>query len=76
MDAGLPLASAVGAYTGFRRTIDETTRQAAVRESLPLDEALAAIGQVHALGDQVLLGLAATYETTAPEALLKVEARG
>jgi excisionase family DNA binding protein len=76
MEAGLPLASAVGAYTGFRRTIDETTRQTAVRESLPLDEALAAIGQVHALGDQVLLGLAAAYETTAPEALLKVEARG
>jgi excisionase family DNA binding protein len=76
-EAGLPLASAVGAYTGFRRTIDETTRQSAVRESMPLDEALAAIGQVHALGDQVLLGLAAAYEaTTAPEALLQVEARG
>jgi len=76
-EAGLPLASAVGAYTGFRRTIDETTRQSAVRESLPLDEALAAIGQVHALGDQVLLGLAAAYEAVAPqEALLKVEARG
>jgi len=76
-EAGLPLASAVGAYTGFRRTIDETTRQSAVRESLPLDEALAAIGQVHALGDQVLLGLAAAYEAAAePEALLKVEARG
>jgi excisionase family DNA binding protein len=76
-EAGLPLASAVGAYTGFRRTIDETTRQSAVRESLPLDEALAAIGQVHALGDQVLLGLAAAYEAAAPqETLLKVEARG
>lgn len=76
MEAGLPLASAVGAYTGFRRTIDETTRQSAVRESLPLDEALAAIGQVHTLGDQVLLGLAAAYEATAPDALLNVEARG
>jgi excisionase family DNA binding protein len=76
-EAGLPLASAVGAYTGFRRTIDETTRQSAVRESLPLDEALAAIGQVHALGDQVLLGLAAAYEAALPqEGLLKVEARG
>jgi len=76
-EAGLPLASAVGAYTGFRRTIDETTRQSAVRESLPLDEALAAIGQVHALGDQVLLGLAAAYEAALPqETLLKVEARG
>ena len=44
---------------------------------MPLDEALAAIGQVHALGDQVLLGLAAAYEAAAEqEALLKVEARG
>jgi len=69
-EAGLPLASAVGAYTGFRRTIDETTRQSAVRESLPLDEALAAIGQVHALGDQVLLGLAAAYEAALPQETL------
>ena len=35
-------ASAVGAYIGFRRTIDETTRQTAVRESMPMEEALAA----------------------------------
>ena len=63
IDAGLPLPSAVGAYIGFRKTMDETTRQAAMRESLPLDEALAASGQVHALGDQVLLGMAAVYES-------------
>jgi excisionase family DNA binding protein len=63
LDAGLPLPSAVGAYIGFRRTMDETTRQAAVRESLPMEEALEACGQVHALGDQVLRGLVAAYET-------------
>lgn len=62
IDAGLPLPSAVNAYIGFRKTMDETTRQTAVRESLPLDEALAAYGQVHALGDQVLLGMTAAYE--------------
>jgi excisionase family DNA binding protein len=62
IDAGLPLPSAVGAYIGFRKTIDETTSQAALRESMPLDEALAASGQVHALGDQVLLGMTAAYE--------------
>jgi excisionase family DNA binding protein len=62
LDAGLPLPSAVGAYIGFRKTMDETTRQAAVRESLPMEEALEACGQVHALGDQVLRGLAAAYE--------------
>jgi hypothetical protein len=42
--------------------MDETTRQTAIRESLPLDEALATYGQVHALGDQVLLGMTAAYE--------------
>lgn len=65
--AGLPLASAVGAYIGFRKTIDETARQAAVHESLPAAEALEACGQVHALGDQVLLGMAAAYEAAGPE---------
>jgi hypothetical protein len=63
IDAGLPLPSAVGAYIGFRKTIDETTNQTALRESMPLDEALAASGQVHALGDQVLLGMTAAYES-------------
>jgi excisionase family DNA binding protein len=63
IDAGLPLPSAVGAYIGFRKTIDETTNQAALRESMPLNEALAASGQVHALGDQVLLGMTAAYES-------------
>lgn len=62
IDAGLPLPSAVNAYIGFRKTMDETTRQTAIREGMPLDEALAAYGQVHALGDQVLLGLASAYE--------------
>jgi excisionase family DNA binding protein len=63
IDAGLPLPSAVGAYIGFRKTIDETTNQAALREAMPVDEALAASGQVHALGDQVLLGMTAAYES-------------
>jgi hypothetical protein len=52
IDARLPLPSAIGAYTGFRKTMDDTTRLAAVRESLPLEEALEACGQVHALGDR------------------------
>jgi excisionase family DNA binding protein len=65
IEAGLPLASAVGAYVGFRKTIDETTRQATLRESLPIEQALEACGQVQVLGDQVLLGIAAAYEATA-----------
>jgi excisionase family DNA binding protein len=66
--AGLPLPSAVEAYIGFRKTMDETTRQASTREALPTEEALDACGQVHALGDQVLLGIASAYEAIAEEA--------
>ncbi len=63
-EEGLPLPSAIGAYIGFRKTIDETTNQTALRESLPVEEALSTSGQVHALGDQVLLGMTAEYETS------------
>ena len=62
IEAGLPLPSAVGAYIGFRKTVDETARQTALSESLPIEEALSASGQVHTLGDQVLLGMTAAYE--------------
>jgi excisionase family DNA binding protein len=67
IDAGLPLPSAIGAYIGFRKTMDETTRLAAKRESLPTEEALEACGQVHVLGDEVLLGIAAAYEAVSLE---------
>lgn len=45
IEAGLPLPSAIGAYIGFRKTLDETTRQAALKEALPVEEALAACAQ-------------------------------
>jgi excisionase family DNA binding protein len=69
IEAELPLPNAVEAYIGFRKTMDETTRQASARESLPMEQALDACRQVHALGDQVLLGIAAAYEaaTLTPE---------
>jgi excisionase family DNA binding protein len=64
--SGMPLASAVEAYIGFRKQMDETTRRA----SLPAEEALDAYGQVHALGDQVLLGIAAIYEDVTADPLV------
>jgi excisionase family DNA binding protein len=67
IEAGLPLPSAIGAYIVFRKTIDDTTRQTAIRESLPMEEALEAYANVHALGDQVLIGLAAAYQAPVPE---------
>ena len=63
--SGMPLPHAVEAYLGFRKQMDETTRQAASRDSLPTEEALDACSHVHALGDQVLLGIAAAYENVA-----------
>ena len=66
--SGLPLPSAIGAYTVFRKAMDDTTSQAALREALPAAAALAACAQVHALGDQVLLGIAAAYEAALPDA--------
>jgi excisionase family DNA binding protein len=66
-EAGLPLPSAINAYIGFRKTLDDTTRQMAHRESLPLEDALAAYGNVHTLGDQVLLGMASAYEAALSE---------
>src|SRR3972149_1130615 len=47
IEADLPLAGAIGAYIGFRKTVDETTREAALRESLPMEGALDARGHVH-----------------------------
>jgi excisionase family DNA binding protein len=60
--AGMPLPGAISAYIGFRKTMDETTRQAAVHERLAIEEALDACGQVQELGDQVLRGLVGAYE--------------
>jgi excisionase family DNA binding protein len=67
-EAGVPLPSAIGAYIGFRKTIDETTRQTTMRESLPVEEALNACAQVHALGDQVLLGITSAYHAPTSDA--------
>lgn len=75
IDAGLPLPNAINAYIGFRKTMDETTRQTALREGIPQEEALAAYGQVHALGDQVLLGIASAYERLPAAAAVGAEAR-
>lgn len=61
IEAGLPLSSAIAAYIGFRKTMDETTRQTALREQMPVEDALEAYGHVHGLGEQVLTGIAAAY---------------
>lgn len=62
IESGLGLPGAISAYIGFRKTMDETTRQAAIHEKLPIEDALDACAQVQVLGDQVLRGLVAAYE--------------
>ena len=64
----LPLRQALEAFTFFRKSVDETTRQAAQRNALSPEETLDACGQVMALADEVLLGIAQAYEEGWPRA--------
>lgn len=59
---GLPLAQAVEAFIFFRRSLDDSTKQASRRQGLSADEALGACEQVNAIADQVLIGLTEAYE--------------
>lgn len=58
----LPLRQALEAFTFFRKSVDETTRQAAQRSALSPQETLEACEQVMVLTDEVLLGIAQAYE--------------
>jgi excisionase family DNA binding protein len=68
--SGLPLAQAVEAFIFFRRSLDELTKQASQRHGLSAEDVLSACEQVHAVADQVLIGLTVAYEapTKAPKA--------
>ncbi len=60
--SGLPLAQAVEAFIFFRRSLDELTKQASQRHGLSAEDVLGACEQVHAVADQVLIGLTVAYE--------------
>lgn len=59
---GLPLAQAVEAFIFFRRSLDDSTKQASQRHGLSAEQALGACEQVNAVADQVLIGLTEAYE--------------
>lgn len=59
---GLPLAQAVEAFIFFRRSLDDLTKQASQRHGLSAEDVLSACEQVHAVADQVLIGLTVAYE--------------
>lgn len=59
---GLPLAQAVEAFIFFRRSLDDSTKQATQQHGLSAEQALGACEQVNTLADQVLIGLTEAYE--------------
>lgn len=72
---GLPLAQAVEAFIFFRRSLDDSTKQASNRHGLSADDALGACEQVNAIADQVLIGLTEAYEQPATTPASKKKAR-
>lgn len=63
---GVPLRDAVEAFTFFRRSLDETTRQLAQREHLSADDAAEAWEQVSGLADVVLISMIEAFEAAKP----------
>ena len=60
------LRDAVEAFTFFRRSLDDTTRQLAQREHLSADDAANAWDHVSGLADVVLLAMVEAYEAQHP----------
>jgi len=60
--SGLSLTHAVEAFVFFRRSLDDSTKQASQRHGLSAGDALSACEQVTSLADQVLVGLTSAYE--------------
>ncbi len=61
-DRGMPLGQAVQAFTFFRRSLDQTAKQLADRNSLSAAEAARAREEIAELADRVLFGLTAAYD--------------
>jgi excisionase family DNA binding protein len=62
-DRGMPLLRAIEAFTFFRRSLDETAKQLAERNSMSAEEAARARAEIADLADRVLLGVTAAYDT-------------
>ena len=60
--AGLSLRQTLEAFTFFRRSLDQATRQVAQKTGLTPDETLTHHEQVMGLADEVLLGIAESFE--------------
>lgn len=58
----LTLREAIEAFTFFRRSLGETVKQVAQKESLSAEETAQSWEDVHALGDEVLLAMTEAFE--------------
>ncbi len=58
----MPLGQAVQAFTFFRRSLDQTAKQLADRNSLSAEDAARAREEIAELADRVLFGLTAAYD--------------
>jgi excisionase family DNA binding protein len=60
--AGMSLSQAVHAFTFFRRSLDQSAKQALARQGTPPSESVEVCEQIMGLADEVLVGIAAAYE--------------
>jgi excisionase family DNA binding protein len=60
--AGMTLSQAMHAFTFFRRSLDQSAKQALTKAGTPPAESIEVCEQIMALADEVLLGIAGAYE--------------
>jgi excisionase family DNA binding protein len=60
--AGMSLLQAMHAFTFFRRSLDQSAKQALTKQGAPAAESTEVCEQIMALADEVLLGIAGAYE--------------
>jgi hypothetical protein len=65
MEAGMSLSQAMHAFTFFRRSLDQSAKQALARAGTSHNESVEVCEQIMALADEVLLGIAGAYERSA-----------
>lgn len=61
--AGMSLSQAMEAYTFFRRSLDQSAKQALTKAGTSAAESTEVCEQIMALADEVLLGIAGAYES-------------
>ena len=66
--AGLSLSQAVHAFTFFRRSLDQSAKQALAKTGTPAKESITVVEQIMVLADEVLLGIASAYDASAAAA--------